>query len=32
MEFIDKLFFLLQIRHDGKLQLQIELPEESSYA
>jgi hypothetical protein len=32
MEFIDNYFFLLQIRHDGKLQLQIELPEESSHA
>jgi hypothetical protein len=32
MEFIDNYFFLLQIRHEGKLQLQIELPEESNNA
>lgn len=32
LEFIDNYFFLLQIRHDGKLQLHIELPEESNNA
>jgi hypothetical protein len=32
LEFIDNYFFLLQIRHDGKLQLHIELPEDSSNA
>jgi hypothetical protein len=30
MEFIDNYFFLLQIRHDGKLQLQAELNEENN--
>ncbi|MDP4261569.1 MAG: histidine kinase [Bacteroidota bacterium] len=29
MEFIDNYFFLLQIRHEGKLQLQVELNEEA---
>jgi two-component system, LytTR family, sensor kinase len=29
MEFINSYFFLLQIRHDGKLQLQVEVNEES---
>jgi LytS/YehU family sensor histidine kinase len=32
MEFIDNYFFLLQIRHDNKLQLNIDLPEESNHA
>jgi LytS/YehU family sensor histidine kinase len=32
MEFIDNYFFLLQIRHDGKLQLQVELNEEANQA
>jgi hypothetical protein len=32
MEFIDNYFFLLQIRHDGKLQLRAELNEENNKA
>jgi LytS/YehU family sensor histidine kinase len=32
MEFIDNYFFLLQIRHDNKLHLNIDLPEESNHA
>jgi sensor histidine kinase YesM len=32
MEFIDNYFFLLQIRHDDKLQLQVELNEEATKA
>ncbi len=32
MEFIDNYFFLLQIRHDGKLQLESELNDESGKA
>lgn len=32
MEFIDNYFFLLQIRHDSKLQLQVELSDEANKA
>jgi sensor histidine kinase YesM len=32
MEFIDNYFFLLQIRHDDKLQLEVELSEEAHKA
>ena len=32
MEFIDDYFFLLQIRHDSKLQLQVELNDEANKA
>jgi two-component system, LytTR family, sensor kinase len=32
MEFIDNYFFLLQIRHDGKLQLHVDLNEENNKA
>jgi len=32
MEFIDNYFYLLQIRHDGKLQLQVDLNEENNKA
>ncbi|HEY6502996.1 MAG TPA: histidine kinase [Chitinophagaceae bacterium] len=32
MEFIDNYFFLLQIRHDNKLQMQVELNEEANKA
>jgi LytS/YehU family sensor histidine kinase len=32
MEFIDNYFFLLQIRHDNKLQMQVELNEEATRA
>ncbi len=32
MEFIDDYFFLLQIRHDGKLQLHVDLNEENNKA
>jgi two-component system, LytTR family, sensor kinase len=32
MEFIDNYFYLLQIRHDGKLQLHIDLDEENNKA
>jgi hypothetical protein len=32
MEFIDNYFFLLQIRHDGKLQLEADLNEENNKA
>jgi two-component system, LytTR family, sensor kinase len=32
MEFIDDYFFLLQIRHDSKLQLQVELSDEANKA
>jgi len=30
MEFIDNYFYLLQIRHDGKLQLEVELNDEAN--
>ncbi len=30
MEFIDDYFYLLQIRHDGKLQMQVDLNEENN--
>ena len=32
MEFIDNYFYLLQIRHDGKLQMHVELNEENNKA
>ena len=32
MEFIDNYFYLLQIRHDGKLQLHVDLTEENNKA
>jgi hypothetical protein len=32
MEFIDDYFYLLQIRHDGKLKMQIDLSEENTKA
>jgi len=32
MEFIDDYFYLLQIRHDGKLQMHVDLNEENNKA